>query len=194
MNEEIAFVQVPKTATISIQDCCYKDCVQITHLPNQNPTASQYREAHPNGFMFAFFRNPFDRLVSAYTYFQMEWTHQMVKDDAEKYVRQYKDFREFVLEGVGNGRVLEQTHCRPQVSWITDATGKVIVDFLGHYETLQQDFDKVCRRFGWEEKPLKKMNGIQHPLYTQVYDRAMIWTVLSVYRRDFEVGGYSIPV
>ena len=192
MNEEIAFIQVPKTATVSIQDRCHRDCVQITHLPYQNPTAVQWRKAHPNGFRFAFFRNPFDRLVSAYAYFQMEWTHQMVKDDVEKYALIHKDFREFVLKGVGDGRVLGQTHCRPQVSWITDESGKVIVDFLGHYETLQQDFDQVCRRFGWEEKPLKLMNFTQHPSYREVYDRAMIDTVMSVYRMDFEVGGYTI--
>ena len=32
----------------------------------------------------------------------------------------------------------------PQMDWITDESGKVIVSFIGKFEQFSTDFDKIC--------------------------------------------------
>lgn len=194
MNNEVAFVQVPKTGSVSIHRVVKDWCVEITHLKSESRTAAGFKREHPDGYIFAFVRNPFDRLVSAYFYFKMSWNHPDERKDVEKYINPYKDFREFVLVGIGEGKALEQTHCRPQVSWITDEQGNVVVDFLGHYERLQVDFNAVCRRFGWPLNELEMINKSRHKPYGEYYDAEMERVVARAYARDFEVGEYEMTI
>jgi len=167
--------------------------VGIPHVSEGKVTARQFREEHPDGFVFAFVRNPFSRLLSAYLYMlkQRPYVHQSVVEDGKKYAAPYAGFRDFVLRGVGSGHVLEQVHCKPQVSWISWSDGRVLTDFLGKYEALQADFDEVCRRLGWPFRKLPVTNWTLHKAYREYYDGEMARTVAKAYERDFEVGGYG---
>ena len=151
-------------------------------------TATEFRAEHPNAFIFAFMRNPFSRLVSAYSYLNMPWAHIADIEDRKKYIDAYTDFRDFVIRGIGGGDALVQRHCRPQVLWISDGAGNIVTDFLGRFETLQEDFDKVCGKVGWDVTLLKPFNVSEHKPYQEYYDTETESIVRKVYAKDFEVG------
>ncbi|GAB4287090.1 MAG: sulfotransferase family 2 domain-containing protein [Roseovarius sp.] len=88
-------------------------------------------------FKFAFVRNPWDRIHSAYRKLMAgDWRRPEYGIDAPM------DFDAFLERFAGHPRL------KPQTEFICDEDGTVLVDFIGRFETLQEDFDRVCDRLG----------------------------------------------
>jgi hypothetical protein len=139
-------------------------------------------------FKFAFVRNPFDRAVSLYRYLRR------IRNEAVPPETTFSEFCESVGGGdyppVGlyNYRGLNQ--CNPIVRWLTDSSGKLIVDFVGRYENLEADFQEACRRIGIRE-PIPHKNSTRHMPYREHYDDHTRAIIERVYREDLERFGYS---
>lgn len=95
-------------------------------------------------FKFAFVRNPWDRLVSEYKY-----RGYPVKIDFKTYL-----FKHFPSPGWTD----LHTHVVPQYDFLHDESGRLLVDLVGRYENLQEDFDRVCARLGIPAAPLPRVN------------------------------------
>ena len=96
-------------------------------------------------YKFSFVRNPWARLVSEYRYRNF-LTH--------------KNFKDFVLNKLpAPGWDDKYRHIMPQTQMLYDCDGKLLVDFVGKFEHLQQDFDKVCKQLGLEESTLSHVNS-----------------------------------
>src|SRR5690606_33093610 len=95
-------------------------------------------------FKFAFVRNPWDRVVSMYKWHGF---HQICS------------FRSFVAHEL-TGWLWRNKHwfVRPQCDFVCDDDGRLLVDYVGRYETLQADFDVVCERLGLPPTPLPRVN------------------------------------
>ena len=115
------------------------------------------------------------------------------KEDAQRFVKPFAGFREFVLDGL---RVASegQIHFRPQVWWLADESGKVVADFVGRYEVLGEDFERLRVRLGWPEMELKQDNRTKHRPGVDVYDVEVAEAVAEVYEEDFRVFGYEAGV
>jgi hypothetical protein len=74
--------------------------------------------------------------------------------------------------------------------WLTDATGEVIADFVGRYESLAADFRAVCQHLGIEAT-LPHENATAHAPYRDYYTPATRAVVERVYRRDLDLFGYD---
>ena len=64
-----------------------------------------------------------------------------------------EDFPQFIRWKLDPDRPYQyhvDTSIELQSDYLIDLRGRVIVDFLGRYERLQEDFDEVCRRIGLE--------------------------------------------
>lgn len=193
MNNDVAFFKMPKTGGSSVDLALDNRCVILPHGPDdKTDVVRKYRESHRHAFVFCFLRNPFDRLLSAYSYHvgDSRYKHAVDFEDRKKYIEPYRDFRDFVVHGVGSGLVVEQRHVKPQHSWITD-DGKLLVDWMGHTEALQEDFDEVCRLIGIDTRRLGVENQSNHQDYRCVYDEEMADIVARTFAMDFELGGYS---
>ena len=46
--------------------------------------------------------------------------------------------------------------------WLLDNNGKLIVDFVGRFETLQKDFNFVCDKVGITPQELPHNNKTKH--------------------------------
>ena len=53
---------------------------------------------------------------------------------------------------------------------ITDQSGKIIVDFVGRYENLQDDFNFVCDKIKIPRINLSYVNRTKHGVYSGYYD------------------------
>jgi hypothetical protein len=147
-------------------------------------TAKELRDALPNDvfdtfFKFAFVRNPWAWQVSVYHYQLQNRRHP----DHELTVR-LGSFERFL-----DWRV---NHDRPdlQTNFLLSDEGELLVDFVGHYETLADDFALVCRRIGIAPT-LPHRNASSHADFRSYYTDATRALVADVYRRDIEFLGYE---
>jgi len=136
-------------------------------------------------FKFAFVRNPWDLQVSSYHHIRRE-----VPDIMEA----IEDFPQFIRWKLDPDRPYHyhvDTSIELQSDYLIDLRGRVIVDFLGRYERLQEDFDEVCRRIGVARRQLpQKRKAKDRGAYREYYDDETAELVARHFRRDIEEFGY----
>ena len=80
----------------------------------------------------------------------------------------------------------------PQTDYLIDLQGNLIVDFIGHYETLQQDFDECCKRIGIPKTTLPHRRKANDRLAYRDYYTAETQAIVSeAFARDIEILGYE---
>src|SRR3954471_2827170 len=162
------FIHVPKNAGQSVEHVflklvglTWKTRAPLLLRANGNPALGPPRLAHLKAheyagrnhipqeqfnsyFKFAFVRNPWDRMVSFYKYMGL---------------RKGQGFKEFLMSDFKNDIwKTRQWFVGPQLDFICDPDGRVAVDFVGRYEQLQADFQKVCQRLNLPVNELPHVN------------------------------------
>lgn len=129
-------------------------------------------------FKFAFVRNPFDRFVSACAMLN----------------KRNPDYRgaerRFMKRALQVPRFRARVLVRPQACMLVDSAHRLGMDYVGRYETLQRDFDEVCKQLGLAPRPLALANVAEHADYRTVYDAELERLVADFYRVDFDLFGY----
>lgn len=163
--------------------------------PADYMTIARYKKQHPHCFAFAFVRNPYDRLVSAFYYLSKGGLNESDRRDRFQYVRAYQsNFRLFVLDALAGPEppiIFRQIHLRPQVDWLCDESGRVVVDYLAHFESIESAYEDLGRRFGVVLPAPSHENKSQHRRYETYYDEKLRAVVARAYRADFERLGYQ---
>jgi Sulfotransferase family len=222
------FVHIPKTAGMSIEQVFLEleglnwstggslllgrnddpslGPPKLEHLKADEYVAGGHltAEQFASYFKFSFVRNPWDRIVSEYKY------------------RGYPvkiDFKTYLFERLpAPGWTDTYRHIIPQYDFLHDEAGKLLVDFVGRYESLQADFDTVCARVGIPPTRLPQVNRSlegtwpdslrelrkqlrralwslerKHtfPHYTQYYDDESREFVGRLFRKDVEAFNYA---
>ncbi len=78
----------------------------------------------------------------------------------------------------------------PQTDWISDARGEVIVDFVGKFESLQDDFNEICKQIGRPRKMLPHVKKSDRGHYRDYYSEESEKVVADWFSRDTELFGY----
>lgn len=133
-------------------------------------------------FKFAFVRNPWDWLVSTY--------HYVLQRPKRPEYPEYELFQappgfDAYLEWRTQGGRTE-----PQSEFVLSDSGELLVDFVGRYETLAEDFSEVCRRIG-VDSPLPHRNRSKHADFREYYTPATRSLVAEAYKDDIELFGYA---
>lgn len=100
------------------------------------------RDLFDNLFKFTFVRNPWDLQVSSYHHIRRERPHLI------SHIDNFEDFIRWKLDAARPCHYIIDTSIQLQTDYLIDLHGNVIVDFIGHYETLGGDFADACRRIG----------------------------------------------
>lgn len=153
------FVHIPKTAGRSISEAL--------GIEGDHDRAST--KAAPR---FAFVRNPFARVYSAW-----QFNHA---DLPSSEFRVSEGFREFVLK-----RDFAGTFYLPMTHWL-DAP----MDFIGRFESLISEFARLCDWLGASHRELPHVHAMGGD-WRSAYDDDTREIVSNHYRNDFEEFGYS---
>lgn len=129
-------------------------------------------------FKFGFVRNPWDLLVSYWHYLRDKPGHRRGPT-----ARRLPDFASYVEYEIRRGRF-------SQSSLLCDRKGRLLVDFVGRYESLPADFAFICRRIGIEAT-LPRMNAGCRGDYRDYYTPALAARVAEAFAADVERFGYG---
>lgn len=129
---------------------------------------------------FAVVRNPWDRAISAYHYCQ-RYGEIPAGVSFKEYLRlDFASMNRFVF-----------VHSQPQFDVLSNAAGCQYLDFVGRFETLQRDFNRICRRLGIPSTTLPHRHRTRHAPYWEYYDRQAVQLVKQKYKRDIDWLGYE---
>lgn len=225
---KVIFIHIPKVAGQSIEQCFithhgisweHRDVLLLKE--NSNPakgpprlahlTASEYKDYgyissdnFENYFKFSFVRNPWARLVSEY-----KWRGYYTK-------WRFKDWLKYGFPKPA--RTSYWRHVMPQYDYLFDSAGNCLVDFIGHFENLTEDFNHFRQKASLQlpdlphvNKSSNKIGGIQdlaslqtarflwkklkakqpvYPSYLEYYDDWSWSWVAERYQKDIEAFGY----
>jgi ubiquinone/menaquinone biosynthesis C-methylase UbiE len=135
-------------------------------------------------YKFAFVRNPWDLQVSMYHFILRE-------PEAPKHreVKALGSFEKFVDWVVETDEPYPKGITKLQSEMITDAEGRLLVDFVGRYETLEADFAHVAQAIGIDAE-LPHLNRSSHRDYRCYYTPHTKDLVAEHFRTDIESFGY----
>lgn len=179
---DLVFVHINKTGGSSIE--------RALALPFQHLTALELRDLlgerrWSRRFKFTFVRDPWDKVASHY--------HFRVKTNQTGLRTRPIPFPEWVVRAYGERDPVlydDPKMFMPQYRWICAEDGRSLVDFIGRFEHLREDFREVCRRIGVKaELPHLKKSADRS--YRLLYTPEARQVVAQRFAGDLERFGYT---
>lgn len=190
------FVHVPKAAGSSVK-MSLGETEETKPLPHCPALALQRIDPdfYQGAFVFAFIRNPWDKLVSAYHFIRDKDTpyNQRIRQSDLDDTPDFNAFLSKLRSPLFSARMMTRMHFMPQHFFLSDTHNNLIVDYVGRMETIADDFAHISDRIALSV-PLLRMNtrASQRRDFRSYYD--MTWkveTVNRMYRMDIEMFGYT---
>lgn len=136
-------------------------------------------------FKFAFVRNPWDLQVSMYHFILREETHLR-----HALVRSLGSFEAYLEWLVQTPNPFPKGATRLQQEPLIDGEGRLLVDFVGRYERLAEDFEQVCKHLRLDVY-LPHLNRTEHQDFRRYYTDATRALVAEHFAEDIERFGYT---
>jgi len=138
-----------------------------------------------NYFSFAFVRNPWDRMASLYRY--------LVEKRPRPEIASISSFKDFLQQAInGEPWIIGLHSLRPQIDYFTLEDNLMKLDFLGHYEYLQEDFNSVIKSLGLVIKlPERNVSSNRLGDYKVEYDEDMVEMVATLFAEEIAYFGYT---
>ena len=186
------FIHVPKVAGTSINKAIYgRTLGHYTAAEIKNKFPYLYNEC----FVFSFVRNPWSRVVSAYKFAKQGRTESMGVYRPEQYqIPEFDSFERFIKEWL----VLQDVNTldyvfQPQIRFLTDNNGEIIVDYVEKLENLESGIITI------EQHLAKTINvgrsnatSATTDSYRDYYtNQDLIDLVSDIYKNDIQTFGYE---
>ena len=136
-------------------------------------------------YKFAFVRNPWDWQVSMYHFILQEPSH--VRHQLVKSMASFEDYLDWVVD---TKNPYARGASKFQKDMVTDGEGNLIVDFVGRFETLEQDFHHICQVLNLEAS-LPHINRTSHRNFQDYYTERTRQLLGNHFKDDIELFGYT---
>ncbi len=136
-------------------------------------------------FKFGFVRNPWDWQVSMYQFILRKDTSST--HEAVKRLGGFEQYLEWVID---TPTPYPMGTPKQQCEILVDSHHQLLVDFVGRYETLAADFQRVCDTLGIDGS-LPHLNATAHPDYRTYYNERTKRLVAENFPADVELFGYD---
>jgi sulfotransferase famil protein len=129
-------------------------------------------------FKFTIVRNPYDRTISAFRYLQ-----------GGGIIPKRYDFPTYCKEVLADLGTAADPHFNEQSNGLFKEK-RLLVDFVGRFESLQEDWDFIASKINASSKFIHANKSRRKADYTAYYDKESQEIVSNLYRSDFENFGY----
>ena len=187
------FIHIPKMAGTSVSQSLYA-YGSCGHTP-----LARYQHTLPDWvlkryFKFAFVRNPWDRLCSAYCFLSTEKVARTIEEWVARHLAGYASFEEFVCSSaLEKPAIRKYKFFRPMCEYLMpQSCTQLPMDFIGFYENLAEDFDFIRQSLGIDVplKYRKTTRMLAGKDYRDLYTGKMIDLVARFYAQDIRAFGY----
>ena len=129
-------------------------------------------------YKFAFVRNPWDAMVSYYHFL-------CSKPDTHRYkkIRSLDGFKQYLEYEIKRNKY-------HQYKYLTDANGELLVDYVGRFETLNEDFEKICNKINVSAS-IPHHNKSTHKNYQSYYNEETKQMVSEHWATDIKMFNYN---
>ncbi len=142
----------------------YKTSPYCNKIMNMTP------EKWDSYYKFCFIRNPYDKIISGWNYVNREHI-TFPKYLQQPFQKNCWDFWHVFM---------------PQVRHIINEKGKIGVDFIGKYENLEEDFQKILNHLHLQKKHHSfKKNSKKHLPFFLYYNQSSLEKVNKILHEDF---------
>lgn len=185
------FIHIAKTGGTSIRKVLGKDD-KTSHA-----TVKEYIEMLGKGkyermFSFTIVRNPWDKMVSAYTMPRGK-PENFTADHKAAVTMEFNDWLAYIEKQIKEHKMMA-SHVRSytnQLDMLENHQGNVEVDYIGRFEKLLEDWDYISR-FINHKVPLPKLAESRgRKLYQDYYNQEGIQVVARLFEKDLAFFGYE---
>lgn len=190
-NKKFVFVKTNKIAGTTIVDTLAKKVSFDDSLRNlsKGDHESYQLISHKinldDFFVFTFVRNPWDRLVSMYKYLK-DIEIPNAKKQNQNYISELDEirFEEYIIR---------EDIWKPETfySMLKNEDDKIDLDFIGKFENLNYDFNKLLKKLNIEDIKLSHKNRSKHKHYTEYYTPKTKQIVEDLYKDDITYFNYK---
>ncbi|MGA9575901.1 MAG: sulfotransferase family 2 domain-containing protein [Lysobacterales bacterium] len=183
-NGTFIFIHINKTAGTSVGNAIG---LPIKHHQTAREVIAKIgREKWNRAYKFTLVRNPWDKVVSHY-----EYRRKKNKNDlSEREI----PFNEWVKKTYGPDKdpfyYDNEKAFQPQIEWLKDDEGNISIDFVGKFETIDEDFERIKSTIGISAE-LPHLNASKRAGYRSYYDDQTREIVAQWFREDIETFDYQ---
>ncbi len=201
-EHKLIFIHIPKTGGSSVANALEnlntQDAKALSQplgilQPNRHLKAKEVKyllgdKIWNEFFSFAFVRNPWDLMVSQYHWWlQKAGQYPSCRKDVEK-IKRMGNFTNFLNSKYGQKMFHDTTG--NMFDWIAE-DDRIIVDFVGKFENLQDGLNEVCQRLNLEPIQLPHTNKTKRKPYQDYYNDETKQLVAHRFRKTIEMFGYE---
>jgi len=182
-NGTFIFIHINKTAGTSIGNAIG---LPIKHHQTAREVIAKIgRDKWNEAYKFTLVRNPWDKVVSHYEYRRKRNKTGLASNEIP--------FPEWVRKTYGPDKdplfYNNPKAFQPQVEWLKDDKGEISIDFIGKFESIDEDFRQIRNAIG-VDADLPHLNASKRPGYQHYYDDETRKIVEQWFHEDIERFGY----
>ena len=180
---DFIFIHINKTGGTSIEKALG---LEKDHLTAAEKKAAIGKQKWKKIYSFAFVRNPWDKVVSHY--------HHRVKmniTDLKNRKVGFKDWIQLTYNDKDSYYYDNPRMFMPQVEWISDAQGRIIVKQVFRFERLNRDFNYLCEKLKLPNKQLPHFFQSERTDYRDYYNSDTADLIRESFQKDIKKFGYQ---
>lgn len=181
--DKFIFIHINKTGGSSIEHALQ---IPFEHKTAQEKIIELDRTRWDARFTFTVVRNPWDKVVSHF--------HYRVQTNQIRPASDKIDFTEWVRLAYGEQDPRYYDAHRlfmPQLDWITDQNGNILVDEVYRFENLSNDFSEICSKLARNAELPHFKASKRRRSYRDYYNEIAVDIVADWFRKDIEQFGYQ---
>lgn len=191
IETQSVFVHIPKAAGLAVSFGMYG------RKTGDHRTVCDYKLCFTEGefdsfFKYAFVRNPWDRLVSAFHYLKPGGRNKQDAEWADAHLSPYDNVSDFVVGWLSEANADSALHFRPQHTFVCCPGGGLEVNLIARYESIAEDYDAIrsILKTG-SDLPATNVTRERPKDYRTEYTDRAAEIVQRVYAKDIELFGYA---
>lgn len=188
-KHKFIFIHIQKTAGTSIGSALNPFCEE-SYPSMKHWSAVKIKEKFGSDiwneyFKFTFIRNPYERLLSWYNMIDKSRCNPNPNIFHSNIQKNIYSFSNFIMDDKNFNDINKISPQRISQFKKISQNGGIIVDFIGRYENINEDFSCICKKLNIPEPHLPHINKFDHDNYMNYYTKEMIDEVNSFNEEDF---------